>query len=162
MIPGMLIDFLERASVGIGSTRSRDLVPSIHWLSGWRVEQNHEVVECLVAKGFTEGLDEAVRDNGRFALTAEVIGPHETYQFKGTCERTRPVEQADMPAHRACRQRFIDAIAKYYAGQFQEADVFARIGPPALVVRLRVREVYIQTPGPAAGKRLFPASGART
>jgi hypothetical protein len=28
-------------------------------------------------------------------------------------------------------------------------------------VRLRVSEVYIQTPGPAAGKRLFPAAGRK-
>ena len=161
MIPGMLIDFLDRASVGIASTRSRDLVPRVHYLSGWRVEENREIVEFLVASGFTEGLAESLADNARLALTAEVIGPHETYQFKGTCAGTRPANDGDQAILMACRQRFLDAVRKYYPGQFQDADVLARFSPPAVAVRLRVEEVYIQTPGPAAGKRLFPAGGRK-
>ena len=161
MIPGMLIEFLDRASVGIASTRSRDLVPAVHFLSGWRVEDNGAIVECLVARGFTEGLEENLADNGRLTLTAEVIGPHETYQFKGATVGTRPAGAADARVSEACRQRFFDACQKYYAGQFEDEDVRAKIGPPAVVVRLEVSEVYIQTPGPAAGKRLFPAAGRK-
>lgn len=156
MIPGMLIDFLDRASVGIASTRSRDRVPSIHFLAGWRVEEGGDIVECLVARGFTDRLDENLADNGRLTLTAEVIGPHETYQFKGTSEGTRPVGAADAGVNEACRRRFFDALRKYYAGQFRDQDILARVGAPAIAVRLRVSEVFIQTPGPAAGKRIFP------
>lgn len=161
MIPGMLIEFLDRASVGIASTRSRALVPTVHFLAGWRVVDNGEVIECLVARGFTEGLEENLADNGRLTLTAEVIGPHETYQFKGTSVGIRQAGAADVPIHEACRRRFFDACRKYYAGQFRDEDVRAKVGPPAVAVRLRVSEVYVQTPGPAAGKRLFPAAGRR-
>ena len=161
MIPGMLIDFLDRASVGICSTRGRDLAPRIHWLAGWRVEEGGEIVECLVARGFTEGLEENLGDNRRLTLTAEVIGPHETYQFKGTSEGIRPANAGDGPANDACRRRFFDAIRRYYPGQFRDEDILARVAPPALAVRLKVSEVFIQTPGPAAGKRLFPAAGRK-
>jgi len=157
MIPGMLIDFLDRASVGIASTRSRELAPSIHFLSGWRAEEGG-AVECLVARGFTERLEENLADNGRLTLTAEVIGPHETYQFKGTGAGIRPANAADAAVNEACRRRFFDAIRKYYAGQFRDEDILARVGPPAIAVRLQVSEVYIQTPGPAAGKLLFSAT----
>jgi len=160
-IPGMLIEFLDRASVGIASTRGRDLTPAIHFLAGWRVEENGEIIECLVARGFTDGLEQNLADNGRLTLTAEVIGPHETYQFKGTSAGSRPAGIADATLNEACRRRFFDACQKYYAGQFRDEDVRAKIGPPAVVVRLRVNEVYIQTPGPAAGKRLFPAAGRK-
>jgi len=161
MIPGMLIDFLDRASVGICSTRGKDLAPRIHFLAGWRVEERGEVVECLVSRGFTDRLEENLADNRRLTLTAEVIGPHETYQFKGTSEGVRPAGAADTPASEACRRRFFDAIRKYYPGQFKDEDILARVGIPAVVVRLSVSEVYIQTPGPAAGKRLFPAAGRK-
>jgi hypothetical protein len=30
------------------------------------------------------------------------------------------------------------------------------IPPPELVVRLRIREIFLQTPGPGAGRRLVP------
>jgi len=161
MIPGMLIEFLDRASVGIASTRSRDLVPAVHFLSGWRVEENGEIIECLVVRGFTGGLEANLADNGRLTLTAEVIGPHETYQFKGTSVGIRPAGAADATVHAACRGRFFDACQKYYAGQFKDEDVLAKIGSPEVAVRLKVSEVYIQTPGPAAGKRLFPAAGRK-
>jgi hypothetical protein len=161
MIPGMLIDFLDRASVGICSTRGHDLAPRIHFLAGWRVEEGGEIVECLVTRGFTEGLEENLSDNRRLTLTAEVIGPHETYQFKGTSEGIRPANAADAPAAESCRRRFLAACRKYYEGQFRDEDVLAKIGLPAVAVRLRVSEVYIQTPGPAAGKRLFPAAGRK-
>jgi hypothetical protein len=161
MIPGMLIEFLDRASVAIASTRSRNLVPTVHFLAGWRVEEGGEIVECLVTRGFTEGLEDNLADNGRLTLTAEVIGPHETYQFKGTSQGLRTATAADDPASEACRRRFFDACQKYYAGQFRDEDVLAKIGRPAVVVRLKVEEVYVQTPGPAAGKRLFPAAGRR-
>ena len=34
--------------------------------------------------------------------------------------------------------------------------ILARIAPPAIAVRFRVDEIFVQTPGPAAGRRLFP------
>src|SRR5262249_23116337 len=122
MIPGMLIDFLGRASVGIASTRSRDLVPAVHFLAGCRVDESGEIIECLISRGFTEGLEDNLADNGRLTLTAEVIGPHETYQFKGTSQGTRPATSADAPTHEDCRRRFFDACQKYYTGQFRDED----------------------------------------
>jgi hypothetical protein len=38
-----------------------------------------------------------------------------------------------------------------------EPVVLAYYERPGLTVRLRVREIYVQTPGPAAGRRLVPA-----
>ena len=155
-IPGVMIQFLERATVGVASTRTRDLVPQVHFLSGWCVEPDREIAVALIADGFTLGLVEALEHNGLFAMTAEVIGPHETYQFKGSVVGVRPPVDADLPIHLACRGRFFDAVSEHYRGQFADAAILARIGPPALAVRFRVGEIYVQTPGPAAGRRIFP------
>jgi hypothetical protein len=156
MIPGVMVDFLHRASVAIGSTRTRDLVPNVHFLSGWYVEENREILVCLVSAGFTDRLIESLEDNGHFAVTAEVIGPHETYQFKGIGAGSRPAAEADAQVHRACQQRFLQALGRHFPNRFREADVRAWIGPPAIAVRVRVDEIFVQTPGPAAGRRLFP------
>ena len=156
MIPGVMIDFLERATVGVAASRGRDLIPHIHFLSGWYLEADRETLVCLVAAGFTETLAESLADNGQFAVTLEVIGPHETYQFKGASAGTRPPAETDGPVHLACRQRFFDAIKRYYPDQFTDAAILAHVRPPEIAVRLRVREIFVQTPGPAAGRKLFP------
>ena len=156
MIPGVMVEFLGRASVAAASTRTRDLVPRVHFLTGWYVEENREVLDCLVSEGFADGLLESLQDNGQLAVTAEVIGPHETYQFKGIFEGTRPLNETDQRGHEACRRRFFDTVRRHYGNQFADEAVFWRAGTPAIAIRCRVREIYVQTPGPAAGQRLFP------
>lgn len=156
-LPGLLLRFLERASVGFGCTRTRDRVPQIHWVSGWSVDPDGSTVHCYISGLFKAGLDEALKDNGRFALTVERIGPHETYQFKGSADSLRPVDAADRAAVAACRDRFVRALKDLgprfasptldLAGYIVEADV---------AVSLRVHEVFVQTPGPGAGARLVP------
>ena len=156
MIPGIMVDFLERASIAVAATRSGNRIPDIHLLSGWYVEENRETAVGLVAPGSLEGLRESLADNGHFALTAEVIGPHETYQFKGIQATSRPVTDAELAIHRDCRRRFLEAVRRTYPNRFPDEAVLARIPSPSLAVRFRVVEVYVQTPGPAAGRRLFP------
>ena len=156
MIPGIMIDFLERASVAVAATRSGNRIPGIHLLSGWYVEEGRETAVGLVAPGYVEGLRESLADNGHFALTAEVIGPHETYQFKGLQASARPVTDAEMIIHQNCRRRFLEAVRRTYSNRFPDDAVLARMPPPSLAVRFQVREIYVQTPGPAAGRRLFP------
>lgn len=156
MIPGVMVEFLGRATVAVASTRTKDLVPHIHFLTGWYVEENGEIAVALVSEGFTGHLADSLEQNGRFAMTAEVIGPHETYQFKGTWAGSRPAAASDTPIHKDCQRRFLEALRRHYPGQFDDADVLARFGPPSVAVRFKVREIFVQTPGPAAGRRLFP------
>src|SRR5262245_61168970 len=156
MIPGVMIDFLARASVAIAATRDAGRRPHLHYLSGWHMEENGEILVCLVAEGFTGTLMESLEDNGHFAVTAEVIGPHETYQFKGTYAGSRPVSEADRRIHADCRERFVRAVQTLHRGHFSDDTLRATVRPPAIALRIRIGEIYVQTPGPAAGCRLFP------
>jgi hypothetical protein len=157
MLPGVMVDFLGRASVAMAGTRDRDLVPHLHVVTGWAVEDDRETVRCLVPAMSTAHLVGSLEDNGRFALTAEVIGPHETYQFKGRCLDTRPVDAADRPIWEACRERFVRDVLRQYRDGFSADDLRARCPEPVIAVRFRVEEIFVQTPGPAAGHRLYPA-----
>lgn len=156
-IPGVLLGFLERASVGFGCTRTRDNVPQIHWVSGWKADPDASTVHCFIPGMFLNGLAEALKDNGRFALTVERIGPHETYQFKGTADSLRPVSAADRAAAQACRERFVEAVRSLGPRLSDPSlDLAGYIVEPEVAVSLRVREVFLQTPGPGAGARLVP------
>ena len=156
MIPGVMQKFLGRASVAVAGTRDEGLVPHVHFLSGWAVDGDGNVV-CLFPASFSEGLVERLERTGSLALTAEVIGPHECYQFKGRYVDARPASQADRPVYEACRQRFVSDVRRHLGERFAESALRARFHEPSLAVRVAIDEIYVQTPGPAAGRRLFPA-----
>ena len=156
MIPGVMVNFLGRASVAVASTRDERLVPRIHFLSGWSVDAERAHVTCLVPAAFTGGLDETLARGGELAMTAEVIGPHETYQFKGSLVDARRLVEADRDVYESCRGRFVEAVMRHLPGRFTEEALVVRVREPALAVRFAVREIFVQTPGPAAGRRLYP------
>jgi len=159
MIPGVMVKFLERASVAVAGPRDESLVPHVHFLSGWSVDPEGNIV-CLFAAPFSEGLVDRLERTGTIALTAEVIGPHECYQFKGRYLDARPATGADETTVQACRQRFVDAVRRHLGERFTEPALRARFQPPSTAVRVAVDEIFVQTPGPAAGKRLYPAETA--
>lgn len=157
MIPREIVDFLSRASVAVLSTRDAARAPHIHFLSGWQVHEDRASVVCLVPASFTDRLAEGLAPAGRIAMVAEVIGPHETYQLKGRYLEHREAGPADRPVFDACLRRFVDGVQAHLKGRFREDDLAARVHEPAIALRFAVEEVFLQTPGPAAGRRVFPA-----
>lgn len=156
MIPRALVEFLARASVAVASTRDAKLIPYLHFLSGWSVDDESGSVVCLVPAAFSDGLVDRLLGDGNIAMVAEVIGPHETYQFKGRYAAHRSAADADRPVYEACRQRFVDAVQAHLGGRFTDESLEARLREPAIAVRFTVDEIFLQTPGPAAGRRVFP------
>lgn len=156
MIPRPMVDFLARASVAVASTRDEKLIPYLHFLSGWSVGDDSNSVVCLVPASFSDGLVDRLLRDGDIAMVAEVIGPHETYQFKGRYQDHRPAGVGDRPVYEACRRRFTETIQAHLKGRFTDASLHARLREPAIAVRFTVDEIFLQTPGPAAGRRVFP------
>ncbi len=154
-IPGVIVQFLSQATIGMAGTRDASLVPRIRRVSGWRVEPDQETIACTIPEGYTGGLLESLRDNGEFTLTVEEIGPHETYQFKGTYVDAGPCTAPDLSAFEGLRDRFGSVVHSLYG--IPEKACRAYIARPSVTVRFRVREIFVQTPGPGAGRRLVPA-----
>ncbi|MBP7149500.1 MAG: hypothetical protein KBD01_18380 [Acidobacteria bacterium] len=155
-IPAVMIRFLDNASVALAGSRDADLVPHVHRLSGWAMEQDGQTMLCLVARGFTDGLAERLQKNGQFSATVEVISSHETHQFKGHYIDSRPANAGDRELVARCTERFVAAVRQVFGDRFSVESLRTYIPEAALAVRFRVREIYVQTPGPAAGQRLFP------
>jgi hypothetical protein len=154
-LPRVLVQFLDRASVAIGCTRDASLAPSIHYSSGWLLDADQRSIWCFIPEPFTAGLRASLEENGHFALTVEHIGPHECYQFKGTYLSMRPATEADREITARCRERFVAAVATLNPHVSPNRDLLRKyILDPAVAVRFAVREVYLQTPGPGAGRLL--------
>jgi hypothetical protein len=156
MIPGKIVRFLERANVSHAGTRDRDLVPHGHRVSGWRLGADGRTLIVLIPEGERPHLIESLEDNGKFAVTVEEYPAHETYQFKGRYVRHRPADDADVEVANRLRERFLQSVIRLF-GEAAAGPVRAFSQRPGIAVEFTVDEIFVQTPGPGAGERLYPA-----
>ncbi len=155
MIPEEIVTFLqERGTVAVAGTRNAECIPEIRYVSGWSVEEDHATISCSIAEGFATDLTSSLDDNGQFALTVEEIGSHETYQFKGKYIESHLPSDADIESHLTARSRFGSVVNELFG--LPEEVCAAYISKPVIAVRFEVQEIFLQTPGPGAGSRLFP------
>jgi hypothetical protein len=155
MIPGMILKFLqERGTIAVSGTRDANLIPHVHPVSGWDVESDKGTIRCSINQAYSDNLISSLQDNGEFSLTVEQIGSHETYQFKGNYVGSAPPASADLAAHQRMASRFASAVNQLFG--VPEDNGRAYIPRPSLVVRFTVRDIFLQTPGPGAGHRVFP------
>jgi hypothetical protein len=132
-------------------------VPHLHWVCGWAAEPDPAELAFFLAKPFTKLLLRDVAVCPRLALTMENIGPHETYQFKGDFAGSRAPGPAERAAFERCRERFVRAVREIETRfDFSPETLRLYLGEPDSVVLLRVEEIFLQTPGPGAGRRLVP------
>jgi hypothetical protein len=162
VIPGKIVRFLEQhANVGFAGTRDRDLVPSGCRVSAWHVQPDGHTMTLFIPNPLVDRVIAALEDNGQIAVTIEENGTHETYQLKGQYVRHRAVEADDLPLVARFRERFLRSIRHEIPPGVPEEFVGAFAVPdPAVVVDADIREVYLQTPGPGAGGRIYPPPDA--
>ena len=157
MIPAKIIRFLEdRASLGFAGTRDSNLVPSGHRVPGWQIDQAGRTLTVFMPDASAPRLLDAMRDNGRIALTFEEVGTHETYQVKGRYLSHRPVQPAEIELAGVMRERFARGLRSLNNDEQVAALMAASIPAPGLAVEVGVEEVFVQTPGPGAGARIAP------
>jgi hypothetical protein len=154
MIPGKIAGFVESATVAMGGSRDANLVPHVHRISGLIVEPDHQTLTCLIAEGFTRDLLPSLEDNGQFALTVCDMPSHETYQLKGTYVGSRPLQDSDWAAHERLKRRFTERVSAEFGVPAEVLTPY--VPPPSLAMSFAVREIFVQTPGPNAGRRIVP------
>lgn len=155
MIPGKIVRFLERANTSHAGTRDRNLVPHGHRVSGWRVGDGGRTLTVLLPEFARAHLAESLDDNGWFSVTIEEYPAHEAYQFKGRSLRLRPADREDVDVVDRTRERFLASTMPIF-GERVAVPLRAFVQPPSVAVEFEVHEIYVQTPGPGAGARLFP------
>jgi hypothetical protein len=123
-------------------------------VSGWDVESDKRTIRCSINQAYSDNLISSLQDNGQFSLTVEQIGSHETYQFKGNYVGSAQPASADLAAHQRMASRFAKAVNQLFG--IPEDNCRAYIPRPSLIIRFTVGEIFLQTPGPGAGHRVFP------
>jgi hypothetical protein len=148
LISDQLCAFLDQPLWAWAGTRDENLVPRVHRVFGWRVGADRETLTLLIPEVFTEKLFTSLEDNGQVAFTAGHAISHETYQFKGTSIQTRPSDEADRELFEAYLAKMLGLMSSL---GFSPNQVEPAILRPCTTLDFKVREIFIQTPGPEAG-----------
>jgi hypothetical protein len=156
VIPEKIVQFLEeRANAAFVGTRNRDLVPFGHRVSGWSIGDEGRTLTAFIPEPITAELVESLQENGQVAFTVDAFPTHDTYQFKGRYVSHRPAQREDAAIVDRIRQRWIRHMKTVFPG-IPDSIAGAFNSEPVFALTFEVCEIFVQTPGPGAGKRIVP------
>jgi hypothetical protein len=155
-VPLDLLKLLDEPVIMHLGTRNAALEPAQVLAFGIeRVGDGREVTVFVPAVTSGETLAN-LRDNGMLALSLVRPTDHRSLQIKGAWLGERRTTEADH--ERLARYR--DALAEEMGLVGIPRSIWLRlIWWPAVALRMEVREVFVQTPGSSAGRRLDAAAG---
>jgi hypothetical protein len=158
MIPAKILRFLEQhANMAFAGIRDRNLVPCGTRVSAWTVHPDGRTMTVCLPPPLVDRVVAALEENGQVALTLEEHPTHETYQLKGRYLRRRPVGAEDLALVARLRERLARTYQRHIPDGIDMSWAMAIVVPdPDVAVDVEIHEVYLQTPGPGAGARLYP------
>lgn len=153
MIPLKFVEYLRGPYALVLGSRDATLFAVCTYAFGCVVEADTDTVTVFVPNAIAGPTFENLAANGRAALLVGHAEKHETYQFKGTylgARSTTEHEQAIQKVHQSrlgpyFRREWGDRSLKYWSA-------FPSV--PSTAVSIRIQDIFDQTPGTTAGRRL--------
>lgn len=148
-IDAALADFLTSGLVLGAATRDDRLVPDVVRPAGLRVEPGGQEVTFFVASISAAQMLKNVESNRRVALVCSNPQDNRSVQLKGGVLETRPAREDERPLMDQYRARFARMLEPL--GVPPSFVMRTQIWP-AVAVRFQLEQIFLQTPGPAAGE----------
>ena len=151
-----LAEFLHGGLIIHLATRSADLRPCSIIASGLRVEHPRRVTvfvtEAMGAPAFAN-----LADNGEMAITMVKVTDHRSIQLKGRKLVDAPASEAD----RQFQQEYMERLRPELMQVGVPRSIVIRLAWwPSRAIQMSVRDLYLQTPGADAGRRLEAGAGS--
>ena len=154
MIPGRIVEVIHGAAFMHVGTCDERLRPAHAFAIGAVVHADHEAITFFVPEGRSERILSNLRSNGKVAL-AVGLPTHEAYQLKGSYISSRPTDTKDRTVQEIYRSKLLAAALQAgYPEQVMQPFVLGFVYQPAVAITFRVEDIFLQTPGPEAGKRI--------
>jgi hypothetical protein len=132
-------------------TRNRHLRPAIASVTAVRANAEADTMSFVLPDNEGARIKADLDDNGHVALTIVEPVSHETYQYKGKYLSRRPGDDHDQALVDIQLAKIVARLIEgHYPGERYRHFVFW----PGTLVTFRVEDIFIQTPGPAAGRRI--------
>ena len=151
-----LIRILEGTATSLWlCNRDAHKVPDVTRLMGVRVEPDRQHVVGYVSQADGEDLIHNLRVTPQLTLLTALVHTYESYQFKGVYTGQWACSAEEVAYQRAYVEGFARASIPYNLPGEKITQAFFR--QPALAVRMRIEEIYEQTPRKGTGERIQPA-----
>jgi len=146
-----LVEFIESGVSMLVGTRDAALRPRVQRAVGAVVAPDRESLTVYLTRQISEETLANLRDNGLIALTSSRPYDHRSIQIKGRLLAIRDSVEAD----RAHQERYLAGFVEhvYIVGLPRSVMRQLRIFP-SVAVTMTAEDVFVQTPGPGAGRRL--------
>lgn len=153
-----LFPILEGPSIMYLGTRNAALEPMSVLAFGLRVEGDGRELTVFLPAALAELPLRNLRDNGQMALNLVRPTNHRALQLKGTWLGERRTDGSD----RAFVSAYRDALTQELGLVGVPRSMWRRVAWwPSLALRMELRDVFVQTPGPGAGAACGqPVAGA--
>jgi hypothetical protein len=152
-LPPELLALLDGPAVLHLGTRDRDLQATSTFAFGLDVARDGREVTVFLPVTLAPLSLSNLRDNGQMALSIVRPTDHRAIQLKGTWLGERRADDAD----RALVERQRDALTQELGLVGVPRALWRRVvWWPSLALRMEVRDVFVQTPGPRAGRACAP------
>ncbi len=150
-LTGEVVDFIESGVSILVGTRDAGLRPACTRAMGAAMDAARAVLTIYLPEPTAARALANLRDNAQIAVTFSRPMTHRSLQIKGICTGVRPSTDAD----RLVQERYRAG----YAEQLQVVGVRRAVSSrlaywPSVAVDVAIGDVFVQTPGPGAGRRL--------
>jgi hypothetical protein len=153
IIPERVVEVLRGPAVMVAGTRDAARRPGHVCVVGAVVDDGRRNVTFFVPESRSARLLSDLRDNGRVAFSFG-LASHEAYQLKGAYLSSRPTTSEDVALQEEYRLKLFAAFRKVYPEEMARPYALGVAYRPGVAVTFRVDEIFVQTPGPGAGKRI--------
>ena len=149
MIPDKLVAFVHGPTLSWVGTRDGRLRPTISWAFGARVSAAIDEITAFIPDVEAKRTKANLEHNGLVAFTVADPISHEAYQFKGKLMGMRPSSDEEHAVQEIQIRKIVTYAAQYPRELFEGFTLH-----PSTAVTFRVQQVFVQTPGPGAGRLL--------
>jgi len=146
-----LVEFLESGvSIVVGSRDANNRPECARGL-GAKVGDDRRTLTLYLNHALSERMRGDFADNGRIAIGFSRIYDHRAVQLKGRVTGMRPATEQE----HAIQERYLAAFSEQvsYAGLPRSVLRNVKLRP-AMAIEIEVDELFHQTPGPGAGRRI--------
>jgi hypothetical protein len=155
VLPADLVEFFESGVSILVATRDSGMRPICARAAGASVRAGGAARAITVYLAETVAAETVanLRDNGQIAVTFSRPLTHYSIQVKGTCADVRPSSEED----RNVQLRYRAAYTEQLHAVGLPRTVAARLSWwPSVAIDVAVGDLFVQTPGPTAGRKLEP------
>jgi hypothetical protein len=153
MIPDRVVEVLHGPAFMQAGSCDAKLRPAHTLVIGAVVHPDREHVTFFVPESRSEQILANFKENGKIALTMGMV-THEAYQLKGVYVSSRPTDEKDLAVQEIYRAKLCSMILQAYPEQIAKPMAFGFAYQPGIAITFRAAEVFLQTPGPEAGKKI--------